>query len=58
MTAQEAADELGLSRQTILVQIGRGKIVAEKHGRDWWIARPEVERYRRESLGRRGGSKT
>lgn len=37
MTTQEAADEIGVGRQWITTLIQRGRLPAEKHGRDWFI---------------------
>lgn len=53
MTTLEAAESLGLSPQTVRVQIGKGRLRARRRGRDWDITPGEVERYRRESLGQR-----
>lgn len=57
MTLIEAAAALGLSRETLRVQIRKGKLRAEKRGRDWFVTAREVERYRRDSLGRHQGSR-
>ncbi len=55
MTVAEAARKLGLSSPgSLRIQIGRGVLKAEKIGRDWLIADDEIERYRREHLGKRG----
>jgi excisionase family DNA binding protein len=58
MTTTEAAERLGITSATIRQRIaaGRGSRAgrAERRGRDWWITPREVERYRRESLGRPG----
>ena len=54
MTVAEAAASLGIAPATLRQQIANGRIRATKHGRDWWIPRREVERYRRENLGRPG----
>lgn len=53
MTLTEAATSLGLSPATLRVQVRNGKLRAAKKGRDWHVTPAEVERYRRESLGRR-----
>jgi excisionase family DNA binding protein len=47
-TTQEAARLLGLTQQGVLAAIRRGKLNAEKHGRDWQISDEEIERYRQE----------
>ncbi len=44
----EAADVLGTSPDNLRAAIKRGSLVAEKHGRDWWVDPQEVERYRLE----------
>lgn len=51
-----AALELGLDPSTLRRQVALGRLVAEKigGGRDWYVAGEEVERYRRENLGRAG----
>ena len=54
MTTLEAATLLGLSAATLRQQIANGSLRATKRGRDWWLTGTEVERYRRESLGRPG----
>jgi len=53
MTLDEAATSLGLSPSTLRSQILRGSMKGTKAGRDWTVTPREVERYRRESLGRR-----
>ena len=57
MTLIEAAALLGLDPSTLRWQIRNRRIRATKKGRDWHVTPAEVERYRRESLGRRGGSR-
>jgi excisionase family DNA binding protein len=54
MTVTEAAERLGLKPRTLQEQIARGRIKAVRHGPIWWITEAEVERYRRESLGKPG----
>jgi hypothetical protein len=52
---KEAAELLGnVTAETLRIQIGKGKLRATKHGRDWWVEPREVERYRRDSAGRNG----
>jgi len=53
MTVKEAAVSLGLTPSTIRNQLEKGVIRGRKIGRDWSITPREVERYRREHLGRR-----
>jgi excisionase family DNA binding protein len=52
VTLTEAAGILGVTAATLRQQIANGKLRATKRGRDWWVTRREVERYRKES--RRG----
>jgi len=53
MILKEAAAVLGnVSPETLRIQIAKGKLRAEKRGRDWWVRPAEVERYRREHLGK------
>lgn len=54
MILKEAAEQLGRDPETLRIQIAKGKLRAEKRGRDWWVTPGEVERYRRESLGKPG----
>ena len=49
MTLIEAADILGVTAATLRQQIANGKLRATKRGRDWWVTKPEVARYQRES---------
>lgn len=53
MTLIEAAFLLNLSPDTLRVQVARGKLKAKKVGPVWTVTPSEVERYRRESLGKR-----
>jgi len=52
MILKAAAALLGISPDTLGVQVRRGRLRARKVGRDWHVSAAEVERYRRESLGR------
>lgn len=52
MTTNEAAQSLGIDPGTIRRQIEKGKLRARKVGRDWNLTPGEVERYRRDTLGR------
>jgi excisionase family DNA binding protein len=45
LTTAEAAAVLGITPQSVRRQINRGRIAAEKRGRDHFISRAEVERY-------------
>lgn len=49
MTTKEAAAILGITPHTLRQQIAKGKLQAQRHGRDWWLERAEVERYKREN---------
>lgn len=49
MTLSEAAAILGLTAATLRQQIANGKLRAVKRGRDWWVTKGEVERYRQEN---------
>ena len=58
LTVKRAAEELGLSPVSIRRAVMRGMLkVVPLDGRTYLIARDEVERYRRERLGNRGGRK-
>lgn len=49
VTLARAAQALGISASTLRVQVHRGKLRAEKYGRDWLVEETEVERYRIDS---------
>ena len=58
VTTAEAAEMLGLSRSSVKYAIARGVLKAVTvHNRFNLVHRDEVERYRREHLGRRGRRK-
>ena len=46
MTLKEAAVSLGVTPDTLRQQIAAGRLKAVKRGRDWWVTKGEVERYR------------
>lgn len=48
MTLREAAESLGVTPDNLRGAIHRGVLKAEKKGRDWFVKKAEVERYRRE----------
>lgn len=52
LTLNQAAKELGLAPVTLRVQVYRQKLKATKFGTTWTVTRREVERYRRQSLGK------
>jgi excisionase family DNA binding protein len=54
VTVPEAARRLGISAATLRGQIGNGRLLARKVGRDWDVSDEEVARYRLESRGRPG----
>jgi excisionase family DNA binding protein len=49
MTLTEAASILRVQPATLRQQIANGKLKATKRGRDWWVTKREVDRYRAES---------
>jgi excisionase family DNA binding protein len=56
LSVAEAAEELGISTTTIHRAVGNGTIRPTRlNGRTYLIPQSEVERYRRERLGNRGG---
>ncbi|MBA2718812.1 MAG: helix-turn-helix domain-containing protein [Chloroflexi bacterium] len=54
LTLVQAAEQLGVAPATLRAQIHRGKLRAQKLGRDWLVDKAEVERYRTDSLKRTG----
>ena len=46
----DAAAELGVAPSTLRLQARLGRLRARKVARDWFVARPEIERYRRDHL--------
>jgi excisionase family DNA binding protein len=44
----EAAELLGVSHATLRAQIWRGRLRADKVGRDWLVTAAEIQRYRSE----------
>jgi excisionase family DNA binding protein len=44
LTTTEAAERLGISKRSVARLIKRGRIAAEKRGRDYLIEEAEVER--------------
>ena len=53
-TTQQAASQLGISRQGVIKAIRRGALRAKKVGRDWQISARAIEQYRIEHLGKPG----
>jgi excisionase family DNA binding protein len=54
LTVTQAARRLGLHRDTLLRQITRGVLRANRLGSIWVVTGAEVERYRREHRGKHG----
>jgi excisionase family DNA binding protein len=54
ITLAQAAERLGLSTSTLREQVHRGRLAAQKIGRDWLVEETEVDRYRLESKGQAG----
>lgn len=53
-TVPQAAADLELAERTVRDQLAAGVLVGAKVGRDWLVDQAEIDRYRRENLGRRG----
>ncbi len=54
LTVTQAAERLGLHRDTLLRQMAKGVLHARRLGSIWVVTGAEVERYRREHLGKHG----
>ncbi len=54
MTLKEAASSLGITAASLRQALARGSLRGRKVGNTWVVTPREVERYRVESLGRRG----
>lgn len=54
LTLTEAAEELGLAATTLRHQVQAGRLRARLVGKTYVVTPREVERYRREHLGRIG----
>jgi hypothetical protein len=54
LTLKEAGDRLGISHVTLRLQAKKGAFGATLSGHQWMVTSDEVERYRRENLGKRG----
>jgi excisionase family DNA binding protein len=54
LTLRQAADQLGISPDTLRQGIARGAIRGRKIGTIWTVTQREVDRYRLGSLGRSG----
>lgn len=47
LTTQQAADEYGCTKRYIVEEIARGRLDAQRLGRDWLIKRKDFEAWRR-----------
>ena len=54
LTLTEAADRLGLAASTLRHQVQAGRLRARLIGKTYVVTEREVERYRRERLGKPG----
>ena len=54
LTLTEAAEELGLAATTLRHQVQAGRLRARLVGKTYVVTPAEIERYRREHLGRIG----
>jgi excisionase family DNA binding protein len=54
LTINQAAERIDISPTTLRLQIQRGKIEAEKFGRQWVIRATEIARYAEETRGKHG----
>ena len=54
VTVTQAAERLGLHRDTLLRQIAKGVLHAKRLGSIWVVSGAEVERYRHTHLGKHG----
>lgn len=54
LTLTEAADQLGLAASTLRHQVQAGRLRARLVGKTYVVSAGEVERYRREHLGKPG----
>ena len=54
LTLSEAADQLGLAASTLRHQVHAGRLRARLIGKTYVVTAREVERYRREHLGKPG----
>jgi excisionase family DNA binding protein len=54
LTVTQAAERLGLHRDTLLRQIAKGVLPARRLGSIWVVSGAAVERYRHTHLGKHG----
>jgi excisionase family DNA binding protein len=57
LTAAEAAEHIGVTPQQVRTLIRQGKLIAEKHGRDWYVREADVLKFERMPAGRPQGAK-
>jgi hypothetical protein len=54
LTLKQAGERIGVSHVTLRLQAKKGVFGASLVGHQWLVTAEEVERYRRDHLGRRG----
>jgi excisionase family DNA binding protein len=54
LTLAEAAERLGVKRNTLVQQVRKGALAATLSGHTYLVTADEVERYRAEHRGKRG----
>ena len=57
LSTTEAAEQLGISRRQVRTLIERGKLSAEKVGRDWFIKASDLRLVKHRPKGRPEGAK-
>jgi excisionase family DNA binding protein len=57
LTTNEAAEQLGISPQQVRLIIRRGKLPAERQGRDWFIKQSDLRLVKVRPKGRPQGAK-
>ena len=46
MTLREAADQLGITPDSLRQAIARGTLKASKRGRDWWVTEKQLKQWK------------
>lgn len=46
MTLREAADQLGITPDSLRQAIARGTLKASKRGRDWWVTEKQLKEWK------------
>jgi excisionase family DNA binding protein len=54
LTVNQAAERIGISPDTLQSQIRRGKIPAQRFGRQWMLTAPAIRQYIEERKGKHG----